>query len=206
MVARVARRCDGYPILLSARSPSRADWLEILRRSRNWLGLNGSWEDLCRPPPLPDASDLEAKMLQRLAEKLAERREMQKQGLTAKPREDAVRKASRNGHKPSDEGREEYWLSKFKQTCIGGHRLSRAQMRWAQENGREYPTTTERAEAIVRWIEQGPLSASSAGGGRPKKKSSAAKVKLSTPTAGLTVPGLAKTGLEQTASRLGLVD
>lgn len=51
MAARVARVCDGYPIFLAARSPSRADWIEVLRKTRNWLGLEQTWEQLCTQSP-----------------------------------------------------------------------------------------------------------------------------------------------------------
>lgn len=51
MAARIARVCDGYPIFLAARSPSRADWNEVLRKTKNWLGLERSWEQLCTPSP-----------------------------------------------------------------------------------------------------------------------------------------------------------
>ncbi|KAG9896559.1 hypothetical protein KCU94_g10695, partial [Aureobasidium melanogenum] len=30
--------------------------------------------------------------------------------------------------------------------------------RWAQDDGKEYPISTERAEAICRWIKEAPLS------------------------------------------------
>lgn len=50
-VARVARLADGYPFFLSARSPARADWAEILRKADNWIGLAGTWDQLCRMPP-----------------------------------------------------------------------------------------------------------------------------------------------------------
>ena len=53
MVARLARVCDGYPIFQAARSPSRADWIEVLRRGDNWIQLQQSWESLCAPAPLP---------------------------------------------------------------------------------------------------------------------------------------------------------
>ncbi|RMZ79719.1 hypothetical protein DV738_g3183, partial [Chaetothyriales sp. CBS 135597] len=46
MAARVARVCDGYPIFLAARSPARADWVEILHRSNNFLDLEASWDTL----------------------------------------------------------------------------------------------------------------------------------------------------------------
>ncbi|CUS07114.1 unnamed protein product [Tuber aestivum] len=53
MVARLARVCDGYPIFLSPRSPARADWIEVLRRTNNFVGLESTWEALCSPAPLP---------------------------------------------------------------------------------------------------------------------------------------------------------
>lgn len=53
-VARLARLADGYPFFLAARSPARADWAEILRKTNNWIGLPGSWETLCQPPTPAD--------------------------------------------------------------------------------------------------------------------------------------------------------
>ncbi|KAL9010590.1 MAG: hypothetical protein Q9173_004491 [Seirophora scorigena] len=51
MVARLTRLCDGYPIFLTARSPKRSDWVEVLRRSDNWIGLKHSWDTLCANVP-----------------------------------------------------------------------------------------------------------------------------------------------------------
>ena len=51
--ARLVRLLDGYPIFLSARSSARSDWVEILRRGGNWIGLSSSWEKLCRPSAPP---------------------------------------------------------------------------------------------------------------------------------------------------------
>ena len=46
--------------------------------------------------------------------------------------------------------------------------------RWAQdENGKEYPISTDRAEAIARWIREAPLSM---GGGKKKKPARKKKV------------------------------
>lgn len=55
--ARLVRLLDGYPIFLSARSPARSDWVEVLRRSGNWIGLASSWEKLCRPPAAPETQN-----------------------------------------------------------------------------------------------------------------------------------------------------
>ena len=53
MVARLVRLSDGYPVFQASRSPSRSDWIEVLRRTDNWLGLSSSWETLCTPAPIP---------------------------------------------------------------------------------------------------------------------------------------------------------
>ncbi|CAJ0545974.1 Ff.00g094470.m01.CDS01 [Fusarium sp. VM40] len=54
MAARVARLADGHPIFQVSRSPARSDWMEILRRADDsWLQLSDSWENLCKPAPLP---------------------------------------------------------------------------------------------------------------------------------------------------------
>ncbi|KAF2862770.1 hypothetical protein K470DRAFT_166221 [Piedraia hortae CBS 480.64] len=48
--ARLAKVADGYPIFQAARSPSRADWMDILRRvGPDWLNLDASWQSLCSP-------------------------------------------------------------------------------------------------------------------------------------------------------------
>lgn len=56
MVARIARLADGYPIFQASRSPARADWIEVLRQSSNWIGLASSWETLCSPTSLYQSS------------------------------------------------------------------------------------------------------------------------------------------------------
>ena len=53
-VARLARLADGYPFFLSARSPARADWAEILRKTGNWIGLAGTWDQMCKMAPSPE--------------------------------------------------------------------------------------------------------------------------------------------------------
>ncbi|KAG5919361.1 hypothetical protein E4U42_006540 [Claviceps africana] len=51
MVARLVRLCHGEPIFREIRSVSRTDWVEVLRRTDNWIRLNDTWEVLCAPPP-----------------------------------------------------------------------------------------------------------------------------------------------------------
>lgn len=48
--ARLARLADGYPFFLSARSPARADWSEILRKTNNWINVAATWDHMCQTP------------------------------------------------------------------------------------------------------------------------------------------------------------
>ncbi|KAL7932716.1 hypothetical protein V8C35DRAFT_306533 [Trichoderma chlorosporum] len=57
MVARLVRLADGYPIFQANRSPARADWVEVIHRTENWLCLTSSWDTLCTPAPLPIYDD-----------------------------------------------------------------------------------------------------------------------------------------------------
>jgi len=160
MVARLARVCDGYPIFQAARSPSRADWIEVVRRSDNWIQLSQSWESLCAPAPLPGQTPTNEQK-----ETPTEKRERLKQQAIMEALEDdrvhdeasfhaavAARQRCQEEEARKAEGRE---LPK----------------RWAQEDGKEYPISTERAAAIVRWIREAPVGGE-AGGHRKKKKSS----------------------------------
>ncbi|KAK8212061.1 hypothetical protein IWZ01DRAFT_253471 [Phyllosticta capitalensis] len=51
--ARLTRLSDGAPIFLAARSPARADWIEVLRHAPvDWLSdiTSESWDAMSRPP------------------------------------------------------------------------------------------------------------------------------------------------------------
>ncbi|KAI4245398.1 MAG: hypothetical protein L6R40_002458 [Gallowayella cf. fulva] len=158
MVARLARLCDGYPIFLAARSPSRADWMEVIRRADNWIGLEQSWESLCVPAPLPGQPEEAQK--QRTPEQDRERRRQQ-------AIEDSL--ADENVHDEAtfqaavaarERLAEELINDPSQQTSAGPHR-------WAQADGKEYPISTERATAIARWVKEAPLTVT--GPGKPKR-------------------------------------
>ncbi|KAF1969700.1 hypothetical protein BU23DRAFT_557521 [Bimuria novae-zelandiae CBS 107.79] len=170
--ARLARVCDGYPIFLAARSPARADWIEVLRRAGNWIGLSTSWEKLCRPAPLPghgkngssdpsksERQETEAQKRERqkheaILEALADERvvdeESFQRAVRARERrfkedEEAEQRAKNTGGSPTE-------------ASANGRPASPppAPKRWAQDDGREYPISTERAEAISRWVRDAP--------------------------------------------------
>jgi len=160
MVARLARVCDGYPIFQAARSPSRADWIEVVRRSDNWIQLSQSWESLCAPAPLPGQS---TQNLQK--ETPAEKKERLKQQAIMEALEDdrVHDEASFHAAVAARQRRQEEEARKAE-----GREMPK---RWAQEDGKEYPISTERAQAIVRWIREAPVGGE-AGGPRKKKKGS----------------------------------
>ena len=177
-VARLARIADGYPIFLAARSPARADWIEVLRRANNWLGLSVSWQKLCDPAPLPEATGIWARdnppgstsgrAVPRKDETVQEKRERVKQESIIEALsddrvvdEESFQKAVRARERRAME--DEQGLSgplKDKEgelpTAANTEPYSFPR-RWAQdENGKEYPITTVRAEAIARWIKDAP--------------------------------------------------
>ncbi|KAI5369594.1 hypothetical protein Slin15195_G004690 [Septoria linicola] len=186
-VARLARIADGYPIFQAARSPARADWIEVLRRANNWLGLSVPWQKLCAPAPLPDAaggwakdtsSNAVAKREKRKEETSEQKRERIKQesiiDALSDDRvvdEESFQRAVRAREQRAME--DEQGISgplKDKHTATppatsspppvaNGEGTALPPKRWAQdENSKEYPISTERAEAIARWIKESPLS------------------------------------------------
>ena len=60
-----------------------------------------------------------------------------------------------------------------------------APKRWAQDDGREYPISTERAEAISRWVRDAPLVSEGTGNKKGKKKGRGKKVMLREESTGL---------------------
>ena len=138
MVARLARICDGYPIFLAARSPSRADWIEIIRRGRNWLGLQQSWEMLCTPAPLPgQAGSANQETKEEVKERCRQEAIMEALADERVHDEASFQAAVKAREVRAEEQREE-----------GGAK------RWAQGDGREYPISSERAEAVARWVRE----------------------------------------------------
>ncbi|KIW91301.1 uncharacterized protein Z519_08197 [Cladophialophora bantiana CBS 173.52] len=211
MVARVARVCDGYPIFLSPRSSARADWMEILTRTENWIGLAQSWKTLCTPAhlagyqykskPTDRKETAEEKRLRikhaAYMQALADEGIMEEESRAAAyGEEDTTRKIYNRTNlmgsesDPSGDGRNEI--------------SSTAAERWAMEDECP-PGSTERADAIVQWIMEAPPPNIS-DGSRPKKKSGG-KGKLR--KMGSTASNLRETemtAVEQSVENLELVD
>ncbi|KAF2204054.1 hypothetical protein GQ43DRAFT_388754 [Delitschia confertaspora ATCC 74209] len=234
--ARLARVCDGYPIFLAARSPARADWIEVLRRTGNWILLQQSWESLCRPAPLPGHSgsggipgsgsgvgadlahpgsggggagkvETEAQKRERqkheaILEALADERvvdeESFQRAVRARERrfredEEAESRASNptNPNSPTS--------STGGGTGAKSNGASAPPKRWAQDDGREYPISTERAEAISRWVREAPLTVEGLGGKKGKRR-----IKKKGPVSGMLTEE--STGLEGSIGGMSVGD
>ncbi|CAI6342223.1 unnamed protein product [Periconia digitata] len=215
--ARIARVCDGYPIFLAARSPARADWIEVIRRAGNWVGLTTSWENLCRPAPLPgqgknggfdgsnggpggpknEATRQETETQKRerqkheaILEALADERVVDEESFqrAVRARERRFREdeeaesraaAAAASSSSSTATTSSTSTSNTSATATNGTThpssptsspIPAAPKRWAQDDGREYPISTERAEAISRWVRDAPPVNEGSAGGRGKKR------------------------------------
>ena len=162
MVARLARVCDGYPVFLAARSPSRADWTEVIRRTNNRIGLQQSWETLCAPAPLPgqivppkketEQESRERRHQEAIMEALADERvhdEVSFQAVVA--------------------AREKLAEDQQIEELTQDNTLPK---RWAQSDGMEYPISTERAEAISIWVRDAALGIEEAGQSKRNERTS----------------------------------
>jgi len=199
--ARLARIADGYPIFQAARSPARADWIEVLRRANNWFGLSVPWQKLCAPAPLPEAAGGWAKdsTTNTAANALAKRKQESKKDETPDQKRERIKqesiidalsddrvvdevsfqkavRARERRAMEDEEGISGPLKDKDTPSIENSTRSSSVDAaaseslpppkRWAQdENGKEYPISTDRAEAIARWVREAPLSM----GGKKKR-------------------------------------
>ncbi|ETS86678.1 hypothetical protein PFICI_00506 [Pestalotiopsis fici W106-1] len=202
MVARLARLADGYPVFQASRSPARADWIEILRRSESWLDLCSSWEALCAPAPLLTTLSPGGNLSSAAATANA-------LAITGgqSPTESDEQRTDRLKHQAIIEALEDERVNdeaSFRASILARQRRAEAeqaiasgvpangssatakspslssQKRWAVDDGREYPILTERAEAVALWVREAPAG-SGVGGGKRKKKPGSAKKPASTP-------------------------
>jgi hypothetical protein len=217
MAARIARVCDGYPIFLAARSPARADWIEILRRNRNWLGLSSSWESLCAPAPLPGQKSSRKETPQErqvqlkeqaFVEALGDERVVDEETFAANFRARELRAAREEEEATSKEYNRTKMLDGpgLSRNAIANENDASPPKRWGQADGKQYPIITERAEVIVRWIQEAPPPSSADGTSRPKKKTGAkGRLKKQSSNAS-SLRGSTETGLEQSVGSVDLVD
>jgi hypothetical protein len=216
MVARLVRISDGFPIFLAARSPARADWIEVIRRSGNWLGLSASWDVLCAPPPVAVEGPAgkgkgessaeerrEGRRREAIREALADERVVDEETFRASVRAREMRAA----REEEEEIRLEYLRSKgVSPEKQGQHRdggVDGAEKGGAQDEGakeKEYPIMTERAEAIARWIREAPLP----GEAGPKKGNGKKKEESLLRKSASNVSGSTLNGLENSVESLSI--
>lgn len=185
--ARLARICDGYPIFLAARSPARADWIEVLRRAGNWINLTTSWELLCRPAPLPGHVDPKEK--QKKEETPTQKRERQKHEAILEALADE-RVVDEESFQRAVRARERRLAEDEAAENGSGEPKSPTSQpkRWAQDDGREYPISTERAEAISRWVREAPTIVEGSGGAKKRRtKGKGKKPGLSKASTGISL-------------------
>ncbi|KAK6530076.1 hypothetical protein TWF694_003448 [Orbilia ellipsospora] len=155
MVARLARICDGYPIFLAARSPARADWIELIRRVGDWIGLGRSWESLCQPAPLPPVFERDEHPISHSHGGSA--RGLIGDGNMSSDTLSALMGSGGGGEDGFDVGSSVVGGGVFGNGAAGGrgeHSQVRGAKRWAQEDGKEYPISTERAAVIARFVKE----------------------------------------------------
>ncbi|KAF2828941.1 hypothetical protein CC86DRAFT_345354 [Ophiobolus disseminans] len=192
--ARLARICDGYPIFLAARSPARADWIEVLRRAGNWINLSTSWELLCRPAPLPGHNTSKPDAPAAKPESAAQKRERHKHEAILEALADE-RVVDEESFQRAVRARERRFADDEAAEHPGAHESPKANgahapKRWAQDDGREYPISTERAEAISRWVREAPLIVE--GDGTKKRRTKGKGKKIGLGRAGSTGLSLAE--------------
>ncbi|KAK6514378.1 hypothetical protein TWF506_008774 [Arthrobotrys conoides] len=182
MVARLARICDGYPIFLAARSPARADWIELIRRVGDWMSLGRSWESLCQPAPLPPVIEREEGYHSHShshnhhhgggsggGNKLIGDGNVSSDALTALMNGDTdggfeITSGGGYGNSAAGQQRE--------------HSQVRGAKRWAQEDGKEYPISTERAAVIARFVKEEMKRGKDVGDNKVKKENGEGKGKV----------------------------
>ncbi|KAF2855892.1 hypothetical protein T440DRAFT_440564 [Plenodomus tracheiphilus IPT5] len=220
--ARLARICDGYPIFLAARSPARADWIEVLRRAGNWIGLSTPWETLCRPAPLPgqtksnnpgtelakngakgpagpkpetETQRRERQKHEAILEALADERVVDEESFQRavrarerRFREDEIAATATQTNTNTNTNTQTQTQTNNSPSTTASTTSSPQQTpapapatpqpkRWAQDDGREYPISTERAEAIARWVREAPAVVEGSGKKRKGRKGGVKKMR-----------------------------
>ncbi|KAJ9630654.1 hypothetical protein H2203_001177 [Taxawa tesnikishii (nom. ined.)] len=204
--ARLARIADGYPIFQAARSPARADWIEVLRRANNWIAMSASTIAHTSGGDFKEAStyakgegdEMGSNVLpkkQKPIETEDQKRERRKQeailDALADERvvdEESFQRAVRAREKRAIED-EEGLSGPLRDRLLinengsdadeaaanangfkNDENVASGPKRWAQDDGKEYPISTDRADAIARWIREAPLSMGVKKKRRPARK------------------------------------
>ncbi|KAI5194452.1 hypothetical protein E4T39_08656 [Aureobasidium subglaciale] len=192
--ARLARLADGYPIFQAARSPARSDWIEVLQRANNWIGLSQPWQKLCQPAPLStqpkqdaaagaQAGSVSAGALTMRNRYNRETGEQKRERIKDEAIIDAMgdeRVIDQQTFDKAVRAREQRAMEDeegLSGPLHNGDKNRALDKRWAQDDSKEYPISSDRAEAVCRWIREAPLSMS------VRKRRPVKKKKLKKPVA-----------------------
>ncbi|KAL1652899.1 hypothetical protein SLS61_004519 [Didymella pomorum] len=229
--ARLVRLLDGYPIFLAARSPARSDWVEVLRRGGNWVGLASSWEKLCRPPSpeSPNGNATNGTVAKTAARGAAEKQETKEQRRERQKHEailealadervvdeESFQRAVRAREKRfRDDEKAEKEMEAVAAASAKDHTSAQRSItngehvateksepqpktpkRWEKDDKNEYPISTERAEAISRWVRDAPALTAENNTGKKKRRKGAGRK---------TGSSKQSTGLEGSVASLGV--
>ena len=157
MVARLTRICDGYPIFLAARSPSRSDWMEVIHQADNWIGLEQSWESLCAPVSVLDESK-------------AVPREKSQAQARERQRQEAVIESLSDDRVHDEATFQAAVASRERRAGIMDEdvveRNERGSKQRAHDHNKDFSIGTERAMAIAKWVKEAQPLATSSGKSR----------------------------------------
>ena len=154
MVARLVRLSDGFPIFLAARSASRADWTEIMRKTGDWLGLEQAWEKLCSSMRTDEGTRRDGPKMQNTVKALPKvpASEKTQGGGGISQKAVTLKNANSEGSSSSP------------------HTKSGTRQRWDHTDIKAYSLGTERADLIVRWIQEAPGMIENAGGAKKGRR------------------------------------
>ena len=207
MAARVARACDGYPIFLPARSPSRADWTELLRKIKSFLPLEQSWENLCQPATMKvRKNDRDRIKRDAIRDALADERVVDEETFRASVR---AREARAIAAEDDDMSKEYNTISPTRDAKANRHSKTENKV-----SEKDFLVSTERAELIARWIREAPPPGgdSSIGTRRRTKRNPQIRAlrkqasDMSAVSEGSVISAASSTGLEQSLESLDMVD
>lgn len=162
MVARLIRLCDGHPVFQGARSPSRGDWIEVLRKHED-VAVAGSWEDLCRPAGAGCGERKVGRREDGKEETEKERRERWRQQAVMEALEDervCDEESFRRAVAARQRRCEEEDSRRGGMDGVNGNGGVNGHARKWQDDEREYTVGTERAQRIVRWVREAPVGES----------------------------------------------
>ena len=192
-VARLTRLADGYPFFLTARSPARADWSEILRKTGDWIGLRSSWDSLCKSRSESDAKSRASTSRRVIDDELDRKKGSSSQDESSAAKKDKIHSTAvmealgdervvddesfqrvvemrkrwalqeLNGGKSKAEGQSCGDDKSNSEDSRKGPSVSKKGANGAVAKDDDYMIGTERAETIVRWILEAPAVIESTG-------------------------------------------